>query len=141
MRENLKDLSKKWLKQAEYDLKDAQKAMEWKSYNLSCFLSQQAAEKALKAYLYYAGADVVWGHSVGALCKEATKFDPTFEEVLTEAKALDKYYIPTRYPDALPEESVPSEVYEESDAKSAFKKAEKIISLVKGIIFKEISAA
>ncbi|MEZ0343668.1 MAG: HEPN domain-containing protein [Caldimicrobium sp.] len=131
MKEVLKDFAKKWLKQAEYDLEDAKKAKDWKSYYLSCFLSQQAAEKALKAYLYYAGVEIVWEHSVGALCKEAIKFDSTFEKVLSEARALDKYYIPTRCPDALPEESVPSEVYEENDALNTLVKAEKIFSLVK----------
>jgi HEPN domain-containing protein len=131
MKESLKELAKKWLKQAEYDLKDAEKALSWKSYNLSCFLSQQAAEKALKAYLYFAGAEEVWGHSVGSLCKEAIKFDSSFENIFSQAKALDKYYIPTRYPDALPDEIVPSEVYEEEDAQSALKKAKSIVDFVK----------
>ncbi len=135
MKEALKGLAEKWFKQAEYDLKDAQKAMSWGSFNLSCFLSQQAAEKALKAFLYSAGADAVWGHSVGALCKEAQKIDPAFESILSHARALDKYYIPTRYPDALPEETVPSEVYEEEDARSAHQKAETILSFIKEKIY------
>ncbi len=62
MREALKEIAKKWLKQAEYDLKDAEKALSWRSFNLSYFLSQQSAEKALKVYLYFAGAEEIWGH-------------------------------------------------------------------------------
>jgi len=135
MKEGLRALAKKWFKQAEYDLKDAEKALSWKSFNLCCFLSQQAAEKALKAYLYFAGAEEIWGHSVGALCKEAIKFDTSFENIFSQAKALDKYYIPTRYPDALPEEVVPSEVYEEEDAQSALKKAKDIVEFIKNKIF------
>lgn len=95
MKEVLEDLAKKWLKKAKYNP------------------SQQAAEKALKAYLYYAGVKIVWGPFVRALCKEAIKFDSNFEKVLSEARTLDKYSISTRSPDALPEESAPSEVYEE----------------------------
>jgi HEPN domain-containing protein len=135
MKESLKGLAEKWFKQADYDLKDAQKAMSWGSFNLSCFLSQQAAEKALKAFLYFSGVDAVWGHSVGVLCKEAQKIDPAFENILPLAKALDKYYIPTRYPDALPEETIPSEAYEEEDARSAYQKAERILSFIKEKIY------
>ncbi len=135
MKEDLKSLSKKWLKQAEYDLGDAKKAMSWGSFTLSCFLSQQAAEKALNAFLYFSGVEEVWGHSVGTLCKEAINFDSSFETLLAQARALDKYYLPTRYPYALPEDAVPSEVYQKEDAKLAHDKAEKILSFVKEKIF------
>jgi len=38
-----------WLKQAEKDLKHAQKALELGPFEWACFASQQAAEKTVKA--------------------------------------------------------------------------------------------
>jgi HEPN domain-containing protein len=43
---------------------------------VACFLAQQAAEKALNGLLYAAGAEVVLGHSVAALCREVAVVDP-----------------------------------------------------------------
>jgi len=43
---------KRWLLQAEQDLKDAEYSFDGKRFHLVCFLSRQAAEKALKAFLY-----------------------------------------------------------------------------------------
>ena len=49
--------------------------------------------------------------------------------IIAEAKALDKLYIPTRYPNGLPD-LTPAEVYTDADARQAIQAAEKIISLV-----------
>ena len=43
----------RWLRQALQDLNDADFAREGGRHNLACFLGQQAAEKAVKAYLYH----------------------------------------------------------------------------------------
>lgn len=40
---------KDWMAQAESDLEHAKKSLKMQDYNWSCFASQQAAEKALKA--------------------------------------------------------------------------------------------
>lgn len=48
------------------------------------------------------------------------------EEILTRAKKLDKYYIPTRYPNGF-EIGAPKEYFTEEEAKEAIKNAEKII--------------
>jgi HEPN domain-containing protein len=46
------------------------------------------------------------------------------------SKSLDKYYIPTRYPDALPG-IIPSEAFDKDDAEKAISLAEKIINFIK----------
>jgi HEPN domain-containing protein len=56
--------AQRWLEQARRDLDDAEFAASGSRWNLACFLAQQSAEKALKAYLYWQGAEAVWGHSV-----------------------------------------------------------------------------
>ena len=48
--------AERWLAQARRDLDDARYAAAGERWNLACFLAQQAAEKALKAYLYACGA-------------------------------------------------------------------------------------
>ncbi len=52
---------KRWLDQALRDMDDAAYARDGKRYNLCCFLAQQAAEKALKAFLYAQGAESCLG--------------------------------------------------------------------------------
>jgi len=130
MRGRREDQARRWLAQAIHDLEDAKFNLSGKRYNVACFLSQQSAEKALKAFLFYKGAEEVWGHSVAELCKDAKDFDIDFESISPEAASLDKYYIPTRYPNALPG-GIPSEAFDEEDTKRSIYLAERIISLVK----------
>ncbi|MHA1253094.1 MAG: HEPN domain-containing protein [Candidatus Helarchaeota archaeon] len=46
------NIASRWFRQAESDLKAAKNRKKKKKYNWSCFQAQQAAEKALKAFLY-----------------------------------------------------------------------------------------
>ncbi|MCK4386291.1 MAG: HEPN domain-containing protein [candidate division Zixibacteria bacterium] len=50
---------------------------------------------------------------------------------------LDKYYIPTRYPDALAGPSAPFEVYTPMEAEEALKYASKILDLVRKKVTKK----
>ncbi|MEX2725068.1 MAG: HEPN domain-containing protein [Candidatus Freyarchaeota archaeon] len=122
--------AKRWLSQAIQDLDDAKFNHSGKRYNVACFLAQQSVEKALKAYLFMKGAEEVWGHSTAELCKDAKNFDPEFSTIESNASSLDKYYIPTRYPNALPG-GIPSQAFDEEDAKRAISLAEKIINFIK----------
>lgn len=133
MRPNQKKEAKRWLMQAERDFDDAKFASNGKRYNLACFLAQQSAEKALKAYLYSQDTEEVWGHSVAELCTDAQSLDSDFGELKKEAASLDKYYIPTRYPNGLPG-GIPSDVYQEEDARDAIFLANKVIEISRGKI-------
>ena len=92
----------RWLRQAEQDLEDAKFLSEGGRHNLACFMGQQAAEKAIKAYLYHKRVEDVWGHSLLDLCEDAKLFDMMFDTVKSEARQLDKYHYITRYPEFLP---------------------------------------
>ncbi|MBC7335125.1 MAG: HEPN domain-containing protein [Clostridia bacterium] len=72
MRRKSRDEALRWLRQAEYDLDDAKFKADGKRYNVACFLCQQAAEKALKAYLISIGGDP-WGHSVAELVERVAR--------------------------------------------------------------------
>lgn len=71
MQRNPPEEGRKWLLQAEHDLDDARYLFEGRRFHLVCFLAQQAAEKALKAFLYSRGADFVWGRSLAKLSNDA----------------------------------------------------------------------
>ena len=120
----------RWLRQAEQDLLDAQYNREGDRYNLACFLCQQAAEKAVKAYLYHRGAEDVWGHSLIDLCEDAKLFEMFFDTIKSEARQLDKYYEMTRYPGFLPG-GISSEAFEDVDAERALFLGSIVVDFVK----------
>jgi len=125
MKRNSLEEGRRWLLQAERDLDDAEFSLSGERYNLACFLAQQASEKALKAFLYAKGEERVFGHSVAELLKRAMEHDGSFEDCKS-ASVLDKYYIPTRYPNGLPG-GVPYEAFDEVDAKRAIELAKSVI--------------
>ena len=53
-----------------------------------CFNSPQAAEKALKAFLYARGAEQVMGHSVADLAAECARLEPEFAELRARRRRL-----------------------------------------------------
>jgi HEPN domain-containing protein len=125
-----KEEARRWFLQALRDLDDAKFNLSGERFNVACFLAQQSAEKAIKAYLFLKGADEVWGHSVGELCEDAKSFDEDFREIEGASKSLDKYYVPTRYPNALPG-GIPSESFDKADAERAISLEGKIINFIK----------
>ncbi len=129
MQPNLKAEGRRWWRQVERDLDDARYTFDGQRYNLTCFLAQQSAEKALKAYLYAQEVELVWGRSVRELCTMAATFDTTFEELGRKAAPLDQYYIPTRYPNGLPG-GVPFEAYNDEDGQRALRLAGLVLDTV-----------
>ncbi len=70
--------------------------------HLACFHAQQAIEKALKALLTRVVGDVPLTHLSGVLLEALHACGVLIPEtVRNEALESDKYYLPTRYPDAL----------------------------------------
>ena len=97
-------------------------------FNWACFKAEQAAQLAVKAYLILVGKSY-FGHDLVTLLRSAgLQLD---KEILQCANFLTKVYIPSRYPDALPEGVSPHEVYDEEDKQKAIECASKIINLVK----------
>ncbi len=119
MREDLKEL----IASAKEDLKLAREVKRLGYYRHACFLSQQAVEKFLKAYLLLKTNKYPFIHDITELINLCKSVDETFE-FLFEIKAdkLDKYYTGSRYPPLL-------EVSEE-EAKEAVEIAEKVRNFV-----------
>jgi HEPN domain-containing protein len=120
------DRSKDWLAQARRDLEHARKDVEDAYYEHACFGAQQAAEKAVKG-AYQALHGEGWGHRAAKLLQEIPQFGKVVEaSMIDDAKLLDQYYVPTRYPNGF-ESGAPMDYYTEEQARDAVRRAENII--------------
>jgi HEPN domain-containing protein len=126
--------ARRWLETAHEDLEAAQALMECGKFSHSCFFSQQAGEKALKALWFLLGEDP-WGHSVQRLIAELpdARAREQMEALLEAGALLDRYYIPTRYPNGLPD-LTPGQVYFKRDAESCHESARQLIAIIRKII-------
>lgn len=133
MRNKPLEEGRRWLRQAQEDLRWARHLAQEGAYHLACFLSQQVTEKALKAFLYAQGEELVIGHSVERLCAAAAAFDVKFQVRGRSWSILDGYYIPTRYPNGLPD-GIPSDVYTSEAAEGAVNLADEAVTLVAAML-------
>jgi HEPN domain-containing protein len=129
MRKSSVEEGKRWLSQASEDLKWAKLLAQEGGWHIACFLSQQITEKALKAFLYSQGEEIVIGHSVSRLCASAASYQAEFSEKAKQWSLLDGYYIPTRYPNGLPD-GIPAEVYTREAALAAVALAKDAVEYV-----------
>jgi HEPN domain-containing protein len=132
----MRKIAIKWLKQAEADLKAAKDSLKDGNYEWGCFQSQQSGEKALKSCLYEKGYTSVITHSLKELVKECLKFETSFNVLSKDARNLDMFYIPTRYPNGLAGDLAPTEFYEREDAEKCISSAELILNAVKTFLTK-----
>lgn len=120
----------RWLHFAREDLRMAELAMQEAIYNQVCFHSQQAAEKALKGVLTIGGAAPPRTHR---LVDILSQLDPApFSEIAEDVQLLDRFYIPTRYPDALPG-SLPDSMPIATDAEEALSIARRVIDIANAV--------
>ncbi len=120
----------RWLRQARYDLAQAEQLLQQANYAYAAFFAEQAAQKALEGYLISRGRRYVMIHSVGELAREAMSSDPEFERLVEHGRRLDRHYLTTRYPDALPDPIIPAEAYGREDAEQAVSDAQAVLNHV-----------
>lgn len=118
-----------WFFFANNDVQTAEGALERGVYSMVCFLSQQAVEKSLKACLVARKKYNIRTHSLMELYKLVRKLVPSLDRFETSFQKLDKYYAPTRYPDALPG-SLPEGLPTKDDAEKALAQAQEIFTLL-----------
>lgn len=124
------DEAHRWLDQAESDLRAAEWSLEGGFAHTASFLSQQAAEKALKAFLYARGAREVLGHSTYELVERCAAVDDSFGGLGGDCAELDRHYLASRYPNALPG-GIPYLVYTREKAQEVIACARRVIEKVK----------
>ena len=122
--------AERWLETAREDLRAAQVLADAGMFAHACFLAQQAAEKAAKSLWYAAGEDP-WGHSVLKLVGQFPHRDrlPDLADWERRAALLDRFYIPTRYPNGLPD-LTPGQSFFAPDAEQAIEVASAFVSAV-----------
>jgi HEPN domain-containing protein len=91
----------------------------------ACFSAQQAAEKALKALYQHLGGEA-WGHSIKRLLEELPPEIGIPPELIDCARILDRFYIPTRYPNGF-DDGKPADYYTDTDSQQAIRCAEAIL--------------
>ncbi len=111
----------KWLDFAREDLQMAKLAMRDSLFNQVCFHAQQAAEKSLKYLLVGNGILPPKTHKLGDLLGLLPVDAP--DDLCRQLLLLDRFYIPTRYPDAVPG-SLASGMPDKADAQEALSSLE-----------------
>lgn len=123
------ELAKEWLLRAQDDELSAKDILDDRqgAPTTVCFLSQQIAEKSLKAFLCYQGIEFPKIHQLDELLKLCERVDADFNSLIDIAEDLTPFYISTRYPGDYP-------MYSFQDAESAFQKS----IIVKDFVLKRL---
>jgi len=113
-----------WLRQAKADLETAKYNLSGNIYYASAFFSQQAVEKALKAYYIKERRELKKTHSVSSLAKDLK----LPRDLLIKIVNLEEIHRVARYPGI--GEKIPSEEIEEEDAVDFYNIAEEVLKWV-----------
>jgi HEPN domain-containing protein len=122
--------ARRWWRQAHRDLESAEINLREQRCEVTCFLAQQAAEKAVKALLYAQGESPVLGHSLLGLTQRAAEYVTEMAALREAAKTLDGYYVPSRYPNGLTDEVTPGDFFDRSDGERGLTAARSILEAV-----------
>lgn len=123
-----------WYQQGKRDFERAQLDLEYAYYEWACFTSQQAAEKVIKAVALKKGFNI-WGHSLTEMLNILMDKIKVPKNMIDDAKLLDMYYIPTRYPNGFPS-GKPADYFTERHAREAINAADRIIRFCEGYMDK-----
>jgi HEPN domain-containing protein len=126
MPNNNASLCLEWLKRAGDDELNANSIVTHRDGAPSgvCFLSQQMAEKCLKALLIFHQKPFLKVHDLLDLETRLLDTEPEIKILHEDLVILNRYYIETRYPGDYPE-------FSWQDADEAFKAATNIVNFVK----------
>jgi HEPN domain-containing protein len=101
-----------WITESRNDFDIGDILLKSQKFNAASFYFVQAAEKAVKAILYYLNQQP-WGHSLINLLKEYEDLGKIVDDDLkNKASLLEPHYITSRYPDSIPGKN-PSDYYDE----------------------------
>lgn len=96
------DLVREWLEKAYKDLATAELVAERGDYfaDIACFHAQQAAEKAIKAYLIWKDIEPPRTHALGALVNLLPSDDLFLESWRPTLDRMSAYAVANRYPES-----------------------------------------
>jgi len=119
----------RWLNFARNDLiiaRHAYEAIHPKQVFIACYHCQQAAEKALKAFLIFKEQPFPFTHDLDWLCRICADCIDKFEDVANDCTDLTPYATQARYPG--------TEEITEPETEAALRKAERILALCESLI-------
>ena len=131
------ETARRWLAEATHSLEVTRLMFDNSLWSDVCFKSGQTSQLALKAYLYGAGKRSIYIHSIGDLLSECGKEDEDFNGLRGRGVTLDKYYLSSRYPDALPPPAIPFQSFTADEARQALGIATEIVEMVRARIGEE----
>jgi len=120
-----------WLAFASEDLQMAEFALNAKIYNQVCFHAQQCVEKVFKGLLAKLGRTIPRTHSITDLLEKLPQ--DWYPDLRDDLAMLDDFYIPARYPDALPG-SLPEGLPSETDATQTLALAQSVMDEARRLI-------
>ena len=134
MGETNKELLRSWLLKAANDLKSARilGSTEDAPLDTAIYHCQQAAEKAVKAFLVHSGVTPTKTHDIRKLTLEAAEHEARFNELMGIAAVLTPYAWEFRYPDDLAETYPTREEFDE-----ALQQAQTVYDFVLNLLPKE----
>lgn len=118
---------------ADEDLKSAKVLLKERLYNQVCFHCQQCAEKSLKSFIKLREGIVPRIHGISELLGNCAKHNKEFRVLSEECKFMERFYIPTRYPEAMVG-TLPEGLPTQKDAEKAVEYAEIILNFIKKIL-------
>jgi len=121
-----------WMREAQAELEAARDLCRGGHWSWCCFTCQQAAEKALKAICEHFRTPQ-FGHNLNLLLQAVEAHTAVPDYLHGACARLNRYYIPTRYPNAF-DRGAPAEQFFEEDARQALEDAEEVIRFAEGII-------
>jgi HEPN domain-containing protein len=115
-----------WLTEGRAEFNAARDLFKGAHWSWCCFTCQQAAEKALKAVCDHFRTPQ-FGHNLNLLLQAVETHTVACETLRMACARLNRYYIPTRYPDAFPQ-GAPADQFFEEDARQALTDAEAVLA-------------
>jgi HEPN domain-containing protein len=116
---------KDWHEQGKRDLERARLDVDHRFFEWGCFTSQQSAEKVIRGLARRLGL-TIWGHSLTEILRIVSERIEIPEQLKDEAKLLDLYYIPPRYPNGFPS-GKQADYFTEKQAREAIDAADHIL--------------
>jgi len=123
------DLAKEWLRYAKSDLKTANHMfynVNPKEIEISCYHTQQCAEKSLKAYLIIKNIDPPRTHDLLDLNNLCFAYEPSFSVIQNYCIFLNPYGVHVRYPNEF--------AVDDTMTKKAIENAQKIFEFCENLI-------
>ena len=129
------DEARRWMTQSRSDLDAAEFLLSANGpFNaLACFLSQQIAEKCLKAALYAKcglQSDQLHSHDVRSLANAVSRLKNAPDQVVQLAVVVEPYYLKTRYPNQQPRDIVPANYFNGEQSAKAVQAAKELLTIV-----------